>query len=385
MTLLQTSPASFGSLNSLLGDGLRSLDITATEYNTAVGHYDGLGEVFAQHWDDTRGNNVIRPQGSFALGTVVRNIHRNEEVDLDAVAVRDIDKTSVSQAELKTDAGKAVAKYARALTSGSPTISECERCWTLHWPTMHLDLLPAIPNREPFENGILIADKEVHEWLPSDPEGYADWFYARMREELTAALEAKRTQIEDVPEWQIKTTLQQTVQALKRHRDIFFATHLDDRPASIIITTLAALAYTGGDDLYDVLRTVTSQMGALAEHRDGQWWVANPVRHDENFADGWASHPERAVWFFRWVEEVAKDFSGFGVKVGLDHTVPLLASAFGDRVAEAASLGYASNINRARSNQQLHVASGGTLVGAATTLTATQKARGHGFAGGSNH
>lgn len=382
MALLQNSRG-LGSLNSLLGDGLRSLDITEAEYNTAVGHYAGLGGAFDEHWDHTRGHNVITPQGSFALGTVVRNIHRNDEIDLDAVAIRDIDKISVSQAELKADAGIPVAAYARTSISGYPTISECERCWTLHWTTMHLDLLPAIPNRDPFESGILITDKEVREWLRSDPAGYADWFFAQMREALTAALEAKSMQIDEVPEWQIKTTLQQTVQALKRHRDIYFAEHLEDRPASIILTTLAALSYTGGDDLYEVLRSVTGRMGDLMEVRDGQWWLPNPVRPEENFADGWTKHPGRAEWFFRWAGDVASDLNGLGMKGGLDHTVPLLASAFGDRVAKAASFGYANAMNEARSTQQLHVASGGALVAATTAAEITRKARGHGFAGGS--
>lgn len=382
MTLLQNSRG-LGSLNSMLGDGLRSLDITEREYDTAVGHYTALGETFSEHWDLTRGDNVITPQGSFALGTVVRNIHRNDEIDLDAVAIRDIDKTSISQAELKTDAGIAVATYARSSSSGYPTISECERCWTLHWTTMHLDLLPAIPNREPLESGILITDKEVREWLRSDPTGYADWFFAQMREALTAALEAKNMQIDEVPEWQIKTTLQQTVQALKRHRDIYFTDHLEDRPATIILTTLAALAYTGGDDLYEVLRSLTSRMRYLMESRSGTWWLANPVRREENFADGWAKHPERAAWFFRWAEAVANDFDALGVKSGLDYTVPLLASAFGERVAKAASFGYASAVNNARSTQRLHVASGGTLVAATTAAESSRKARGHGFAGGS--
>lgn len=368
----------------MLGDGLRSLDITEAEHDTAVGHYTALGETFGEHWNLTRGDNVITPQGSFALGTVVRNIHRNDEIDLDAVAIRDIDRTSISQAELKADAGIPVTTYARSSSSGYPTISECERCWTLHWTTMHLDLLPAIPNREPRESGILITDKEVREWLRSNPTGYADWFFARMREALTEARFAKSIQIDDVPEWQIKTTLQQTVQALKRHRDIFFTGHLGDRPASIILTTLAALAYDGGDDLYEVLRSVTSQMGFLMENRSGTWWLANPVRKEENFADGWASHPERAEWFFRWADAAASDFDGFGVKSGLDQTIPLLASAFGDRVAKAASFGYASTVNDARSSQRLHVASGGTLV-AAETAASSRKARGHGFAGGSAH
>lgn len=371
-----------GSLNSLLADGLRSLDITEREYNLAVGHYEGLGDTFAEHWDHTRGDNVIMPQGSFALGTVVRNIHRNDEIDLDAVAIRDVERSSITQAELKEDAGVAVGKYARSSDGGSPKISESERCWTLHWNEMHLDLLPAIPNREPGQDGILITDKDVREWLRSHPTGYADWFFEQMREALTAALEAKGTEIDDVPAWLVKTTLQQTAQALKRHRDIFFVDHLEDRPASIIITTLAAIAYNGGDDLYEVLRSVTGLMGNLVEQRDGEWWVANPVQAEENFADSWSEHPDRADWFFRWITAAEDDFNGFGVKAGLDQTVPLLASAFGERVAKAASFGYGNSLDGASLNNRLRVASGGALVAAPAAASASRKVRGHGFEGG---
>jgi len=92
-----------------------------------------------------------------------------------------------------------------------------------------------------------------------------------MTEELTQRRDvlAKRMDVESVPYPVIKTTLQQTVQALKRHRDIYFSDHLDDRPASIIITTLAALAYTGSGDLYEVLDDITDRMPTSSSERTG--------------------------------------------------------------------------------------------------------------------
>lgn len=385
MVMMQRKPG-LGSLDSLLGDGLESLDITWAEYETAVARYFGLGAVFEDHWGATRGDNVITPQGSFLLGTVVRNIHRNDDVDLDAVAIRDIEKTSVGQAALKADAGVAVHMYARSLDSEHPSVSECHRCWTLQWPGMHLDMLPAIPNPELGQSGILITDKGVRAWLPSDPMGYAAWFRRQMQEAYLSerAKLSKRLQIDDVPEWQVKTTLQQSVQALKRHRDVFFTDHLDDRPASIIITTLAALAYSGGDELFEVLRGVTSRMGDLLQKRDGIWYVSNPVQPAENFADAWLQHPDRADWFFRWLAAAAEDFNSFGVKTGLDHTVPLLEAAFGSRFAKAASLGYGNRLHHAGSSQKLHVATGGALVAPLATAT-TRKVSSHGFAGGATH
>ncbi|WP_416955074.1 hypothetical protein ACNKF0_00835 [Nocardioides sp. T5] len=380
MTMLQSSRG-IGSLSSMLGDGLRSLDITVAEYDQVVAHYTALGHQFADHWGHTRGDNIVTPQGSFPLGTVVRNVHRNDEIDLDAVAIRDIGKTAISQVDLKVDAGVPVRNYSRSARSGHPTISECERCWTLHWNGMHIDLLPAIPNCDTGV-GILITDKDVRRWLPSHPTGYIDWFKSQMREALVAALEAKSTQIDNVPEWQVKTTLQQTVQALKRHRDIYFTDNLGDRPASVILTTLAARAYTGGDDVYEVLRDVIGRMGGMVEHRDGMWWVPNPVLNTENFADSWARYPKRAAWFFQWLEAATNDFNGFGLKAGLDNSIPRIAASFGDRFAKAASAGYSNTLNAARDTQRLQVTTGGTLA-AATGAEYSRKVRRNGFAGGS--
>lgn len=373
-----------GSLNSLLGDGLRSLDITEDERALVISRYEAVGVAFDDHWSATRGHNVIRPQGSFLLGTVVRNVHRNDDIDIDVVAVRDVDKASLSQAELKADSGVAVRSFASTI-GDRPGVSECHRCWTLQWPGMHLDLLPALPNREPVGSGVWITDKDVRQWLQSDPAGYAAWFRRRMEQQLLAERRrvamSKRLDVEEVPDWQVKTTLQQAIQALKRHRDTYFADHLEDRPASIIITTLAARAYAGGDDLYEVLRDVTARMAAFVERVGGLWVVSNPVLPQENFADSWEHDPSRAAWFFEWLEQATADFNGFGNKLGLDFTIPKFGAVFGERFAKAASAGAGNSLYNASMGNKLYVSSGGAL--AAAKLASTDRSvRGHGFAGG---
>jgi hypothetical protein len=170
------------------------------------------------------------------------------------------------------------------------------------------------------------------------------------------------------------------VQALKRHRDIFFNGRLAERPASIIITTLAARAYQGGDEVYDVLRTVTARMGDMVEFGGSGWRVPNPVREDEDFAETWVEHPERAGWFFEWLEAASNDFNGLGTKSGLDYTVPRLRAAFGKRFAEAAGRGYGTSIYDARTSQQLRLSTGAGLV--TTAAASSRKVREHGFEGG---
>ena len=69
--------------------------------------------------------------------------------------------------------------------------------------------------------------------------------------------------VEEVPQWRVKTTLQRTVQALKRHRDIYFQHRVEHRPTSIIITTLAAQCYSYDRTLYDILTRVTQRQASL--------------------------------------------------------------------------------------------------------------------------
>jgi hypothetical protein len=87
-----------------------------------------------------------------------------------------------------------------------------------------MDVLPAIPDPDATPTGILLTDKKLTLWLTSDPVAYADWFRRRMATEFlqrrTALATEMRKSIEQVPEWQVKTTLQQVIQVLKAHRDL---------------------------------------------------------------------------------------------------------------------------------------------------------------------
>lgn len=379
--MLSIPPAqTLGGLDRLISDGLQSLDISLAERERVTSRYTELGDELDLHWSTTHGHNVISPQGSFLLGTVVRNIHRNDDIDIDCVALRDIDKVSTTQAELKADVGVAARKYAAKPHSGYPKVTQCTRCWTLTWSGMHLDVLPAVPNREEGGTNILITDRDVRRWLDSNPAGYAAWFRDRMRDELIAerVILSEKLDVENVPEWRVKTTLQQAVQALKRHRDIYFADRLQDRPSSIVITTLAALAYHDRGELYDVLREITATMGDHLVHDGGRWVLANPAHAEENFADSWANDPRRSANFFEWLENAQSTFEDLGRRVGLDRTVPLLAEAFGDRFAKAASQSLGSSMYQARQDSKLQVVTGGALVAATTGRTV----RNHAFAGG---
>lgn len=341
-------------LGELLELSISDFDIPFEVQQLAEQRYRAVGAWLDSYWGANAADGQIYAQGSFALGTVVGPIVTGADYDIDLVCRRDLRRVSTTQKALKRDVGGALASYLRASPEGEPDLEEGKRCWTLDYPAepFHMDVLPAIPNADALPNGISITDKGYSRWLPSNPVDYATWFRSRMAEEMQVARQtialAKRMEVEEVPEWQVKTALQRAVQAFKRHRDIHFEGREEVKPASIIVTTLAGLAYEGGSDLVDVIAHIVREMPSLVVTRGGVLWLPNPVQPDENFADRLETEPGRKEAFFEWLELVERDFGSLTEQRGLDRVVQKMAGMFGEEPARAANERYGTGLRDAR-------------------------------------
>lgn len=329
-------------LDDLLEGSIEALDISPSEYLTAVRRYEELSEFLCAYWSESRVDGAIYPQGSMNLGTVTRIFHRNDEYDLDAVCRREYAKGSISQDDLKTDVGDGLELFCRSGPTDTPVLDdEGRRCWTLLYPAQHfhLDILPALPDIQSQPNGILLTDTTRTRWLRSNPWDYGLWFRGVMADELADRMIvlSKRMDVTNVPMETVKTTLQRSVQALKRHRDIYFADHLDRRPPSILITTLAARAYRGAGPLYEVLRDITARMPELITVENGTPRVSNPVQPKENFAERWAGDVSRVEEFYDWMASAYRSFTNLGADAGMDRVITKMAATFGDRPATYAA------------------------------------------------
>ncbi len=326
----------------------RVLDIPDYVYEDAVLKYEDVGAWLSEQDSElARFGPEIYPQGSFRLGTVVRPVSGADEFDIDLVCQLAIEKERTTQKNLKEVVGKRLSKRDDLRLMLTPS----RRCWVLDYPAkegmpgFHMDVLPALPNRERPPTGILLTDTELTRWQVSNPKAFAEWFYGRMKvaflEKRASLAEALQASIEDVPEWQVKTPLQVAVQILKRHRDIHFQNGRDNRPVSIIITTLAALAYRNQRDVYDALVAIVHDMPGFVEKRNGRWWVGNPVDPGENFADKWNEHPERRLAFFEWMKKAEDDITRIGAKGNLEEAIDLLSPSLGKPLMEkvASSIG----------------------------------------------
>jgi hypothetical protein len=298
---------------SMLFDGaIDTLDIAPYLQRLAVARYEEVGSWLADHGE---AGWRIYAQGSFLLGTVVRPNTPTGEYDIDLVCRLPIAKENITQAELKQLVGSMLHAYRRSKVQqgdfdGPKFCESRRRCWTLAYPDdgFHLDVLPTIPDPERPRTGILLTDKQLRLWQHSNPIGYAAWFRTRSEELnrlLTKAAMERHVNVADVPAWEVRTTLQRVVQILKWHCMLHFADEPDNRPPSILITTLAARAYAGDQDLFTATRNALNGMHGFIENRHGRWWVPNPAHKGENFADKWNEYPERRDIFWSWHSDLS--------------------------------------------------------------------------------
>jgi len=103
---------------------------------------------------------------------------------------------------------------------------------------------------------------------------------------------------------------------MKRHRDVFFKQDQTqyNKPASIIISTLAARAYQGEQSIPQALIKILSDMDKyISTGNHGEPLIPNPVDPRENFADKWSmpqyEQLQLAEHFQSWLAQARADFN----------------------------------------------------------------------------
>lgn len=342
---------------------LEELEIPASAYERADRRYQSLGEFFgSDRAQSARFSPYIYPQGSFRLGTVIRPLDNGEyDIDIGCRLRQGISKDAHTQKQLKELVGADMERYRRERGIESP-LDEKRRCWRLAYKdelAFHLDVVPSIPEgvgrrqllQERMRAGGLdttlaarvaqhagaITDNQLpnyelihQDWKISNSEGFALWFESRMRR-AQLLLERNAAQagatIDQLPSRRWNSPLQAAIRILKRHRDVMYREHTDYQPISVIITTLAALAYQGETDLDSTLAGVLDRMASFV--RTSSPRIPNPVNPEEDFADKWGeakyAHLQLEANFRRWLAQAQADFAN----LRRASTVTLLEGALG--------------------------------------------------------
>lgn len=293
--LATTTPPLSRTAEEFIENLAQSLEIPDSRYEEAEKRYKSVGNwlkrpgsVFEHASPD------VHTQGSFALGTVIKPVSEDEEYDIDMICCVEIDPSKISQEKLKTLLHYELAEYAKKYSMQEPeSHRRCVRVRYADSAQFHLDATPARPDRNRqrflFEQhrinnewaalAIAITD-EKHpaykiastDWPHSNPRGYLKWFRSRMqvafdKRRQAIQLAEKRASVEEIPEYRVKTPLQSAIQILKRHRDMTYEGEPDNKPISIIITTLAALAYNQEVSIHQALFQILFTMDKHIQSR----------------------------------------------------------------------------------------------------------------------
>lgn len=378
----------FSDLLEILG---QKLDVTETEFKIITGSYEAVGNFLSNDNSALAPYKPqIHPQGSFLLGTVIRPVSDEDDIDIDLVCELQNKPSCWTQYHLKQAVGN---RLKESDTYKSMLDEEGKRCWTLLYAQnkYHMDVLPSLVDagyRETVKRvfsdistgnvdslAFRITDRTLTNyriacdpslWLKSNPFGFAKWFLHLATEPYKVEkVVAMREAVNPVPKFRKeKFALQRVVQLLKRHRDIMFNGD-DDKPISIIITTLAARCYNEEKDLFKALSHIAESLTSKIETRNGVKWIPNPVNPSENFADKWQIEPQKEQKFYQWANKLETDIRrlSYCVGQGLPAIQQILEQMFGERTSRDVFREYAASFSNKRNNGTLRTVAGTGLLG----------------------
>lgn len=338
---------------------ISQLDITPTMYKNAVTKYTSI----AGYLENNGIEADMYPQGSFALGTVVRPNAKdpNAAYDLDFVCQLRITRNDLTAAELWKKVEDILTRS--DLYGGKLVIYD--KCLTIEYADVgsagfSIDIVPAADENE--ENKMRLHSKcknprlidtaiaipkhceKNYNWITNNPKGYRAWFedintpfqdasrmqYRQMLFEENQSLYAS---VEEIPEELDRSAMQRIIQILKYHRDIYYSKFKngnDIKPISAIINTIVARissSVLASISIFDLLNYVMGEFAIYAEQqiltqekfaeryqhknvigrKNGKWIIENPANPEDNLADKWNQDASIPTHFFTWAKAVKED------------------------------------------------------------------------------
>lgn len=374
------SPGMSEYLSRILKVLAQNVCLTPTDHETLRQHFDGLTEALTKGID-RRFNPVLRVQGSVRIGTDVKPI---SEIGLDADIICEL--YNVPWWYTQKDIQKIVGDVLLAHPTYKNLVKEKQggrRCWTIEFSDgTHVDILPCVVDetyRRNIETSVYtpegyilkITDKKSEgfdsdtnrdHWKKSNPIGFANIFDTVAKSKGLTLKESSiqaRAHVEPFPEFEESTEklpLQQIVQLFKRHRDVKMGDD-DDKPVSILLTTLAEIAYqiAPNANLYETILFVANHLQHGITYENGRPVVKNPALSEENFADKWPEKPRKKQMFEAWLTSLIEDLQALS-SLSNEALSNYLKRMFGEKPISRTFTAIAKEDHAAARNNNLRVA-----------------------------
>jgi hypothetical protein len=346
-------------LDDLLFEVTEELQLSPARYAQAEQRYLAVAQILEADSSPFSGFAPrIYPQGSMRLGTTVKPIKGDHDLDF---------VLELSQPHHQIDPMKLISALhshfkGHGLYQGMVELKN--RCVRLVYANeFYMDILPACKDQSGEEHHIQVPDREARSWKPSNPIGYASWFEAQSHLGPDLLLEKAMPLPKPQPAGE-KRPLQLIVQLIKRWRDLRYAADMKRAPISIILTTLAADVYRGqrsvseglGDVLLGIVRAID-----YAEAHGHRLYVLNPKNPREDLSERWDTVPEVYDAFKGGIREFATQWSALMRQEG--NVQKELEGLFGETV-RLAKVRQAERLQKFREAGALGVTQSGRITGA---------------------
>ena len=351
-----------------------TLQLNNSQLEEAEHHYNAVGEWLGA--DDSPlwvFNPQIKPQGSVLHGTIVKPVGR-DDADIDLICLLDAKNyPNPSPRYIYDSVADRLADnqvYKEKLKFGA-------RCLTLEYANNFcLDILPALPSATPAIGSIKIPDRQLNQWINSNPFGFADWFKQqslKRKIEKFAAMTAlsERADVEPLPTDDIAVTpfLQRATQLFKRRRDLVYQNN-DWKPSSMLLTALSGIYYDGetitSDSLIIILNGINEVVTSVPW---GKLFVPNPSDPTENLASDWT--PEQHRNFAIFIVDFTTKMNALVKMRGLYKIKDALAELFGKTLAEDVISRHGLKLQKAREAGKLRLGNKTTIASGLVTSTAS--------------
>src|SRR5579872_2976702 len=354
--LLSEDPAS--SLDDLLYRVCEELQLSSTRYDHAVDRYAAVC-----NWLEADGSPIasfrptMYPQGSMRIGTTVRPLV-GDEFDLDFVC-EFAAKSSCFQTPLHILG--LVYERLRSHETYKPLVELKNRCVRLNYATeFYMDILPACPDEVSGGGCLLVPDRQSRAWKASNPKGYANWFLQKCAlARIAGKIFDKAEPVPAQEDTEDKAPLKRVVQLLKRWRDIRYSANCENAPISMVLTTLAALHYSGQQSVVDAMTAILDGIQNQIEASRPRIFLLNPTNQQEDLSERW-ENPKQYAAFVAGIRELRNKWSALVQARGLQNVSLLLEELFGEPVKTAVKK-QADEMRIMRDRSNLRVASSGVI------------------------
>lgn len=392
----------YSPLDVLLADVAVRVQLSPTEYQTAVRHYEVMGEWIDRPASPLRGRVLsFYAQGGFSTGSTVAGHDEKSEFDLDAMLEVDWPRDIDPEVALST------THTAIAGDPGSRYHDKCERktrCTQIKYDGMHLDVTPAVLLEEFLPKTSFIfhskpSDRTVpKETLFANPEGLARWFnnrtlrddafghffegrsldYDRARHEMIKA-DTSPVPVQ-MPAYR-KSRQVICLQLIKRWRNVIYGRKYKGLrlPPSVLLTFYVGLhtniTRSLTDELIYHVECIIGKILAARGSATGLVAECNPACEADELTDRWPGDQRRQNIFLNELEEFAADLKRLKAGLPLPEMRTVLEKLFGEKPAGDAIDAYKARFVEDNASGKLQYIPGAGAVPALGALVAPASAR----------